>query len=100
MSVREIRGHLEQLYQVEVSPATISAVTDAVLEEVTAWQQRPLERVYPVVIFDALRVKIRREGVVRNTAVYLAFGIDRDGQKDVLASGSNRSKARASGSAS
>jgi transposase-like protein len=62
----------------------ISAVTDAVLEEVTAWQQRPLDRVYPVVIFDALRVKIRDEGVVRNKAVYLALGIDRDGQKDVL----------------
>ena len=84
MSVREIQGHLEQLYQVEVSPATISAVTDAVLEDVTAWQQRPLDRVYPVVIFDALRVKIRDEGVVRNKAVYLALGIDRDGQKDVL----------------
>ena len=84
VSVREIQGHLEQLYQVEVSPATISAVTDAVLEDVTAWQQRPLDRVYPVVIFDALRVKIRDEGVVRNKAVYLALGIDRDGQKDVL----------------
>lgn len=84
MSVREIQGHLEELYQVEVSPATISAVTDAVLDEVTTWQQRPLDRVYPVVIFDALRVKIRDEGVVRNKAVYLALGIDRDGQKDVL----------------
>ena len=84
MTVREIQGHLEQLYQVEVSPAVISAVTDAVLEEVTAWQQRPLDRVYPVVIFDALRVKIRDEGVVRNKAVYLALGVDRDGQKDIL----------------
>lgn len=84
MSVREIQGHLEQLYQVEVSPAMISTVTDAVLDEVTTWQQRPLDRVYPVVIFDALRVKIRDEGVVRNKAVYLALGIDRDGTKDVL----------------
>jgi putative transposase len=84
MTVREIQGHLEQLYQVEVSPAMISTVTDAVLEEVTAWQQRPLDRLYPVVIFDALRVKIRDEGLVRNKAVYLALGIDRDGQKDVL----------------
>ena len=72
VSVREIQGHVEQRYQVEVSPAVISAVTDAVLEEVTAWQQRPLERVYPVVIFDARRVKIRVEGVVRNTAIYSA----------------------------
>jgi hypothetical protein len=84
MTVREIQGHLEQLYQVEVSPAMISTVTDAVLAEVTAWQQRPLDRLYPVVIFDALRVKIRDEGIVRNKAVYLALGIDRDGQKDIL----------------
>jgi transposase-like protein len=84
MTVREIQGHLEQLYQVEVSPAMISAVTDAVLEEVAAWQQRPLDRMYPVVIFDALRVKIRDEGVVRNKAVYLALGVDRDGRKEVL----------------
>ena len=84
VSVREIQAHLEQLYQVEVSPAMISAVTDGVLEEVAAWQQRPLDRMYPVVIFDALRVKIRDEGMVRNKAVYLALGVDRDGQKDVL----------------
>jgi putative transposase len=84
MSVREIQAHLEQLYQVEVSPALISAVTDSVLEEVSAWQQRPLDRMYPVVIFDALRVKIRDEGVVRNKAVYLALGVDRDGQREVL----------------
>jgi putative transposase len=84
MSVREIQAHLEQLYQVEVSPALISAVTDSVLDEVSAWQQRPLDRMYPVVIFDALRVKIRDEGVVRNKAVYLALGVDRDGQRDVL----------------
>ena len=84
VSVREIQAHLEQLYQVEVSPALISAVTDSVLEEVSAWQQRPLDRMYPVVILDALRVKIRDEGVVRNKAVYLALGIDRDGQRDVL----------------
>lgn len=84
VSVREIQAHLEQLYQVEVSPAMISAVTDGVLAEVGAWQQRPLDRMYPVVIFDALRVKIRDEGIVRNKAVYLALGVDRDGQKDVL----------------
>jgi putative transposase len=84
VSVREIQAHLEQLYQVEVAPSVISAVTSEVMDEVTAWQQRPLDRVYPVVIFDALRVKIRDEGVVRNKAVYLALGVDRDGHKDVL----------------
>jgi putative transposase len=84
MTTREIRGHLEELYQVSISPDLISTVTDAVLEEVTAWQQRPLERVYPVVFFDALRVKIRDEGLVRNKAVYLALGVARDGTKDVL----------------
>jgi putative transposase len=84
VSVREIQAHLEQLYQVEVAPSVISAVTAEVMEEVTAWQQRPLDRVYPVVIFDALRVKIRDEGVVRNKAVYLALGVDRDGLKNVL----------------
>jgi putative transposase len=84
MTVREIREHLEELYLVEVSPEMISTVTDEVLEEVTLWQQRPLESCYPVVIFDALRVKIRDEGVVRNKAVYLALGITRSGTKDVL----------------
>jgi transposase-like protein len=84
LTVREIQGHLEELYQIAVAPDVISTVTDAVLEEVTAWQQRPLDRVYPVVILDALRVKIRDEGVVRNKAVYLALGIARDGTKDVL----------------
>jgi putative transposase len=84
VTVREIQAHLEQLYQVEVSPAMISAVTDDVLAEVTAWQQRPLDRMYPVVIFDALRVKIRDAGVVRNKAVYLVLGVDREGHKEVL----------------
>jgi len=84
MSVREIREHLEELYQVEVAPDLISTVTGEVLEEITAWQQRPLESCYPVVFFDALRVKIRDEGVVRAKAVYLALGITRSGTKDVL----------------
>ena len=84
LTVREIRGHLEELYQVSVAPDLISRVTDEVLEEVTAWQQRPLERCYPVVVLDALRVKIRDEGVVRNKAIYLALGITRSGTKDVL----------------
>lgn len=84
LTVSEIREHLEELYQVTVSESFISAVTDEVLEEVTQWQQRPLERCYPVVIFDALRVKIRDEGTVRNKAVYLALGITPTGTKDVL----------------
>jgi transposase-like protein len=84
MSVREIRAHLEELYQVEVAPDLISTVTDEVLEEITAWQQRPLDSCYPVVFFDALRVKIRDEGVVRTKAVYLALGITRSGTRDVL----------------
>ena len=84
MSVREIREHLEELYQVEVTPSLISAVTDEVLEEVTAWQQRPLETCYAVVMFDCLRVKIRDEGVVRNKAVYVALGVTRTGGKEVL----------------
>jgi len=84
MSVREIQGHLLDLYAVEVSPQLISTVTDAVLSEVTEWQVRPLEGLYPVVFFDALRVKIRDEGVVRNKAVYLAIGVLPDGRRDVL----------------
>ncbi len=84
LSVREIQEHLEELYQVEVAPSFISAVTDEVVEEITAWQSRPLERCYPVVIFDALRVKIRDEGTVRSKAVYLALGITPSGAKDVL----------------
>ena len=84
MTVREIRGHLQELYGVEVSPDLISRVTDAVLEEVRDWQNRPLDAVYPVVFFDALRVKIRDEGLVRNKAVYLALAITRQGEKEVL----------------
>ena len=84
MSVREIQQHLQQMYAVEVSPDLVSRVTDAVLEEVAAWQGRPLEAVYPLVFFDALRVKIRADGVVHNKAVYLALGVQRDGTRDVL----------------
>lgn len=84
MTVREIQAHLEELYQVEVSPDVISTVTDAVLAEVTAWQQRPLDACYPVVFFDAMRVKIRDEGQVRTKAVYVALGVRATGQKDVL----------------
>jgi putative transposase len=84
MSVREIKRFLEEQYKVEVSSDLISTVTDSVLEDVLEWQSRPLEAMYPVIFFDALRVKIRDEGSVRNKAVYLALGIQRDGTKDVL----------------
>jgi putative transposase len=84
MTVREIQGFLAEQYGTEVSPEFISSVTDAVMEEVTAWQARPLEPMYPVVFFDALRIKIREEGLVRNKAIYLALGILPDGTRDIL----------------
>src|SRR6201994_2257462 len=84
MTVREIQGHLAELYGAEVSPDLISRVTDAVLEEVREWQNRPLVPVYPVVFFDALRVKIRDEGLVKNKAVYVALALNPDGEKEVL----------------
>jgi len=84
MSVREIQGHLAELYGIDVSPDLISTVTDAVLETVAEWQNRPLEASYPLVFFDALRVKIRDEGLVRNKAIYIALGVAADGTKDVL----------------
>ena len=84
MTVREIQGHLEDIYAVEVSPDLISSVTDSVLEEVRAWQNRPLDAVYPIVFMDALRVKIRDNGHVINKAVYMALGVNLDGHKEVL----------------
>ena len=84
MSVRDIQGHLRELYGIEASPQLISTVTDAVLEEVGRWQARPLDALYAIVFFDALRVKMRDEGAVRNKAVYLAIGVTPDGRKDVL----------------
>ena len=84
LTVREIQAFLKESYAVEVSPDLISAVTDAVLEEVTAWQTRPLELLYPVVFFDALRVKIRAEATVRGKAVYLALAVLPDGTGDIL----------------
>ncbi|MCY0857383.1 IS256 family transposase [Cupriavidus sp. D39] len=84
MTVREIQAFLVEQYGTEVSPAFISSVTDAVMEEVTAWQARPLEVMYPVVFFDALRVKMREDGVVRSKAVYLALGVLPDGTRDIL----------------
>jgi putative transposase len=84
MTTREIQGHLQEIYGVEVSPSLISEVTDAVIEEVKAWQTRPLEPLYPILFLDALMVKMRHEGRVENRAVYVAIGIDLDGRKDVL----------------
>lgn len=84
MTVREIQGYLAEAYGTEVSPDLISSVTDGVLAEVTAWQSRPLDPVYPVVFFDALRVKTREDNVVRNKAVYLALAVRRDGTREVL----------------
>ena len=84
MTVREIQAFLAEQYGCEVAPDFISSVTDAVMAEVTAWQARPLESMYPVVFFDALRVKIREDAVVRNKAIYLALGILPDGTRDIL----------------
>jgi hypothetical protein len=84
MTTREIQGHLEEIYQVEESPTLISNVTEAVIEEVKAWQGRLLEPVYPIVYLDALVVKMRSEGRVENRAVYLAIGITMEGRKEVL----------------
>jgi len=84
MTTREIQGHLQEMYGVEVSPTLISSVTDAVMEEVKAWQSRPLEPVYGLLFLDALYVKMRHEGRVENRAVYVAIGVDLEGRKDVL----------------
>ena len=84
MTVREIQGFLAEMYSVDVSPDLISRVTDEVMSEVTVWQTRPLESMYPVVFFDALRVKIREDAVVRSKAVYLALGVLPDGSRDIL----------------
>ena len=84
MTTREIQGHLEDIYGVDVSPSLISTVTDAVADEVKIWQNRPLDAVYPIVYMDAIRVKVRDSGHVMNKAVYLAIGITMDGVKEVL----------------
>lgn len=84
MSTRDIRAHLNELYGVEVSPDLISRVTDAVIDELTEWQNRALESVYPVVYIDALVVKVRDQGKVENKAVHIAVGVDLEGERDVL----------------
>ena len=84
MSTREIQGHLQEIYKVEVSPALISQVTEDVMEEVKAWQSRPLDPLYPIVYLDALYVKMRHEGRVENRAVHVAIGVSMEGRKEVL----------------
>src|SRR6266508_7039473 len=84
LSTREIQQHLEEIYHVEVSPALISTVTDAVLEEVKTWQNRQLDAVYPIMYLDAIQFKVRDSGHVRNKAIYLAIGITLSGMKEVL----------------
>jgi len=84
MSVRDIQGHLEEMYGVEVSPSLISDVTDGVMEQARAWQNRPLDAFYAIIFLDALYVKMRHEGRVENRAVYVAVGINLEGRKDVL----------------
>ncbi|MEP6922781.1 MAG: IS256 family transposase [bacterium] len=84
MSTREIQGHLEEIYKVDVSPALISNVTEEVMEEVKRWQSRPLDAVYPIVYLDALVVKIRDNGHVQNRAIYVAIGVNMEGIKEVL----------------
>ncbi len=84
MSTRDIQGHLEEIYAVEVSPSLISEVTEAVREEVRAWQSRPLDPLYPIVYLDALMVKMRQEGRVENRAVFVALGVNLEGHKEVL----------------
>jgi putative transposase len=84
LSTRDIQAQLEELYGVEVSPTLISSITDAVVDEVKAWQSRPLEAVYPILYLDCLHLKIRDEGVVKAKAVYVAVGVNLEGQKEVL----------------
>src|ERR1700693_5947539 len=80
MTTREIQGHLEEMYGIEVSPTLISNL----IEEVKAWQSRPLEELYPIVYLDALMVKVRDEGHIQNKAIYVVLGVDLEGQKEVL----------------
>ena len=84
MTTREIQGHLYEIYGVEVSPSLVSTVTDAVLEEVREWQSRPLDAIYPILYLDALQVKVKSQGRVVNKAIYLAFGVNLSGRKEVL----------------
>jgi putative transposase len=97
MTMREIQGFLQDSSGVEVSPEFISLVTEAVMAEVTAGQARPLEPMYPVVFFDALRVRIKEDAVMRNKAIYLALGVLPDGSRDIWGFGSRAPRAPSSG---
>jgi putative transposase len=97
MSVRDIAAHLQGLYGVDVGRDTISRVTDAVLDDVAAWRSRPLERVYPIVYFDAMHVKVREDRSVRTRACYLAVGVTVEGDREALGSGGRTPRARSSG---
>ena len=97
MSTREIQAHLEEIYGVEVSPTLVSNVTEAVQDEVRAWRNRPLEPIYPIVYLDALYVSMRDNGHVQNRAVYVAIGINLEGNKDYWAYGHPPTKAQSFG---
>ena len=97
MSTREIAEHIGELYGAEISPDLVSAVTDSVLEEVAAWQSRGLDATYAIVFFDAIRVKIRNEGLVSNRAVYLAIGVHCAGHKEILGIWIEQTEGRSSG---
>jgi len=84
MTTRDIQAHLQEIYGIEVSPTLISNVTDAVIDEVKAWQNRPLDALYPILYLDALQAKVKDGGLVRNKAVYLAIGVNLEGHKEVL----------------
>lgn len=84
MTVREIQGHLLDIYGTEISPDLISTVTDSVVEEVRAWQTRPLDQIYPIVYLDAIRIKVRQNAQIVNKAIYMAIGVNLDGHKEAL----------------
>ena len=84
MTIREIQSHLEEMYGTEVSPTLISSVTEAVMEEVKAWQARPLDALYPIVYLDCIHAKVRDSGAVRVKAVFLALGVNLSGEKELL----------------
>ena len=84
LSTREIQAHLEEIYGVAVSPTLVSTVTDAVMDQARTWQSRPLDRLYPILYLDALRVKVREEGHIINKAAYLALGVNLSGHKELL----------------
>lgn len=97
LSVRDIQGHLEEMYGAEVSPTLISSVTDVVSEDVKLWQARPLDSVYPLLYLDCIHVKVRDNGAVRTKAVYLAIGVNMDGHKEVQGLWISQTEAPSSG---